>query len=80
MIIKEGANQLNVRMELIVITGNLSGKVTDVATGVAIPGVTVTLGGNTTSTDTSGNYGFSGVPVGNYAITFSKTGYNTVTM
>jgi hypothetical protein len=78
--IVEGTNTLNVTMVLIPPpVGQLTGKVTDSATGAAISGVTVTLAGTTTQTDSSGNYGFTGITPGSYTVTFAKAGYNTVT-
>lgn len=52
------------------IFGNVSGAIQS--------GVTITLAGSgsrSTTTDSSGNYSFSGVTSGNYTITPSKTGY-----
>jgi protocatechuate 3,4-dioxygenase beta subunit len=80
MIINEGTNTLSVTMVAIPPpTGTLTGKVTDSATGAAISGVTVSLAGTNTTTDSSGNYGFTGITPGTYVITFTKAGYNTVT-
>jgi len=59
--------------------GSLSGKVTDDDTGEPIQGVSVAIEGNTSTTDSNGNYGFTGIPAGTYTVTFSKTGYTTVT-
>ncbi|RLF35092.1 MAG: hypothetical protein DRN03_05755, partial [Thermoplasmata archaeon] len=67
--------------------GNLSGKVTDKETSLAIEGVTMTLVGlepsnvgtwNTT-TDTNGNYSFTNLKKGSYLLTISKDGYNPKT-
>ncbi len=56
-----------------VATGSISGTVTD---GVnPIPGVFVTAGPYSRSTDASGNYQFAGVPVGSYDMTALKYGY-----
>lgn len=46
--------------------------------GTPLPGVTITLGGiasATTTTDTNGNYSFSGLSNGNYTVTPSQTGH-----
>ncbi len=58
-------------------TYSISGNVAD-SSNVAISGVTVTLTGAGTSsatTDSSGNYSFTGLANGSYTITPSKTGY-----
>jgi len=53
--------------------------VTDVATGMPIDGVQVTINGLTTTTDAGGQYAFEGLAPGNYVVTFTKAGYNTET-
>lgn len=63
----------------------ISGKVTDLSTGNPLAGATVTLtGGATTQSDPTGAYSFkittSSAAAGIYAVTFSKTGYGTVTV
>jgi len=61
-------------------TGALRGTVTD-QTSAAVPGVTVTLVNNatsraqTTTTDSNGGYGFSLLPPGAYAVSFSAVGF-----
>ena len=75
--INPGVNTLNVQMELI--TGTLSGKVTDSGSGAGISGVAVTLGtAAPVLTDSNGNYGIQGIPPGSYTVKFEKAGYNTV--
>lgn len=52
----------------------IAGTVT--TSGAALAGATITLtGGSTTTTDASGNYSFTGVANGSYAVTATKTGY-----
>jgi len=58
---------------------NLYGKVTDSSTGAAIAGVTVTIDSKTTTTDSTGAFGFSGLAPGTYVMTFEKEGYTMVT-
>lgn len=58
-------------------TATLYGVVTDAETGYPLSGVKVTIDGLTTYTDASGNYGFTGLTPGSYAITFEKEGYET---
>jgi hypothetical protein len=56
----------------------LSGQVTNLNTGGAISGATVSLSGPTsasTTTDASGNYSFSGIPAGTYTVTGTASGY-----
>lgn len=75
-----GANPpLNVTMTLI--TGTLTGKVTDSVSGAGIAGVSVQVGsGNPALTDAQGNYGISGITPGSYTATFTKAGYTPVTV
>ncbi len=64
-------------------TGQLTGNVTQ--NGAALPGVTVTVsspnlqGTRTTATNESGAYNFPALPPGNYTVTFSLEGMQTVT-
>ena len=82
---KTGYNNKEVTMNLI--EGNNTLNVSRVATleGIVsdsvgpLQGVLVTIGGITDVTDSTGYYGFNGLTPGNYAITFSKSGYTTVT-
>ena len=80
MQIVSGTNTLNVQMTAIIVTGTLSGKVTDAGTGAALSGVSVTISGSAlvATTDASGNYSITNIPVGTYTITFTKGGYSTV--
>ncbi|GIF20872.1 protocatechuate 3,4-dioxygenase beta subunit [Actinoplanes tereljensis] len=50
--------------------GTISGSSSVAVTGAAAAGLTVTLnpGGRTTVTDSSGNYAFTGVPIGEYTV------------
>lgn len=74
----EGNNTLNVTMVAIVRVASLEGVVSD-SLG-PLTGVLVSISGVvTTTTDNSGYYGFDGLTPGSYTITFSKSGYNTVT-
>jgi len=54
--------------------GTLSGKVTDKDTGSGIEGAVVSTNGYSDTTDDSGNYLMT-LPIGNYTVTASKTGY-----
>ena len=65
--------------------GNISGTVKDALTGIGIPGAAVTILNTSipsTTTDGSGNYSFSDVPVGDYDVKASATGYvdNTISL
>jgi len=59
--------------------GMLTGAVTDVATGLALPEVTVTVEGSqntyTAITDAQGAYTQPGIAAGSFIVTFAKTGY-----
>ncbi len=59
---------------------NLYGKVTDAETGQKIPDVLVTLNGTQAYTDAAGNYAFADFEPGEYALQFSKAGYETLVM
>jgi uncharacterized membrane protein len=59
-------------------SANLSGKVTDKSTGAALASVSVSAGGYSTSTNSSGNYSLTGLTPGTYTVKFEKDGYNTV--
>jgi hypothetical protein len=64
-------------------TGNLTGTVT--TGGAPLPGVTVTIaattlqGTRTTVTDSNGAYNFQGLPPGDYTVSFTLEGLQTVT-
>jgi hypothetical protein len=76
MQINAGRNTLNVTMTLI--TGTLSGVVTD-GSGNALSGVSVSIQGTTATTVSDGSYSINNIPPGSYTITFTKSGYTTVT-
>jgi hypothetical protein len=59
-------------------TTGLSGRVTNLNTGGAISGATVTISGPTSTTataDASGNYVFTGIPAGTYSVAGAASGY-----
>ena len=60
-------------------TGNLQGKVTDSATGEALPGVNIILRGtyHGAATDINGNYNIANIAVGSYNVDVSLIGYKT---
>ena len=74
--INEGNNVLNVSLNLL--EGSLSGIVTDAATTQPINGVKVTLGGIVAYTNSSGQYGYTGIAIGTYNISFEKEGYEPI--
>jgi len=61
--------------------GNITGKVTDKATGQPLPGVTITIPDLkiATSTDANGTYLLKGLPKGEYLIQVSSIGYASET-
>jgi hypothetical protein len=62
------------------VVGAIIGRVTDVATGVPIAGATITTEPETmyVKTDTEGDYAIEYIEPGNYMVTASKDGYNSV--
>jgi hypothetical protein len=62
--------------------GTLSGTVTDGSTGDALPGANVIVVGQAYggASDLSGAYTIEGIPAGNYEVTASVIGYETVAM
>ena len=56
-------------------TGAVTGKVTNVATGAAISGATVSWSGGSTTTDATGFYTLANVTAGSRSITAARTGY-----
>ena len=77
MQINEGNNTLNIQM--VKITGNLSGVVSDENTGLVISGVKVTVAGLVAYSDSNGYYEVDGITPGNYTVTFEVSGYQTET-
>jgi acid phosphatase len=55
--------------------GTISGKVTNISTGGAISGATVSYSGGSTTTDTGGNYSFANVTPATYNVTATHSGY-----
>jgi hypothetical protein len=55
--------------------GTISGKVTNVSTGGALSGATVSYSGGSTTTNTSGIYTLSNVVAGTYKVMAAKTGF-----
>jgi acid phosphatase len=60
-------------------TGGIVGRVTNISNGAAVAGVTVSVSGQTTSTDTSGNYALANLATGTYSVTATKSGWGTQT-
>lgn len=56
-------------------TGAIAGKVTNVATGGALSGATVSYSGGSTTTSSTGTYTLSNVTAGTYKVTASRTGF-----
>jgi len=57
---------------------SIYGRVVDSDTGSGISGVLVQVGGYSGYTNSSGDYDITGIPAGNYTVTFSKAGYETM--
>jgi thermitase len=62
-----------------VLSGSITGSVTDATDGSPIVGAAVTDGTRTTTTDASGTYTIADVPTGSYEVTASKEGYESTT-
>jgi hypothetical protein len=56
-------------------TGTVTGKITNISTGGAISGASVSWSGGSTTSNTSGIYTLSNVTAGTIAVTAFKTGY-----
>jgi thermitase len=61
----------------VIVTGAITGSVTDAEDGSPVAGAVVSDGTRTTTTDASGEYTITGVPVGNYQVNASKEGYES---
>ncbi len=61
-------------------TGTIQGVVTDCAGSSLLAGVSVTVGGQTGTTNGAGFYQISEIPVGTYNVEFSLAGYLTKTL
>ena len=59
--------------------GTITGRVTNITTGGAVSGATVSFSGGSTTADSSGNYTFTNVTPGTYNVTATHTGYFAVT-
>jgi hypothetical protein len=60
-------------------TATISGRVTDITTGAAISGATVSVGVASTTTNSTGNYTFGNVAPGTYSLKASASGYFSAT-
>jgi Carboxypeptidase regulatory-like domain len=66
---------IEIRLESL--AGTLDGQITDVVSGAALAGATVSLGQWMAVTDTTGRYRFDGVPPGAYTLQVRLEGYGT---
>ncbi len=62
-----------------VTTGTITGSVFNASAGTVIAGATVSGGGVTTTTNSSGSYTLSNVPAGSVSVTASATGFQSST-
>ena len=60
-------------------SGGISGQVTNISTGGAISGATVSYSGGSATTDSAGHYAFASVPAGTYNVSASHSGYFVLT-
>jgi thermitase len=65
----------NFSLSQIIVSGSITGSVTDAKYGSAIVGATVSDGTRTATTDASGKYTIADVPPGTYQVVASKEGY-----
>jgi len=70
---------LNIQLSAALTPGSITGRVTNISTGGAVSGATVSFSGGSTTSDSSGNYTFSNVTPGTYNVTATHTGYFAVT-
>ena len=56
-------------------SGTIAGKITNISTGAAVSGTTVSYSGGSATSDASGNYTLSNVAAGTYKVTATHTGY-----
>jgi len=56
-------------------TGKIAGKITNISTGGALSGATVSYSGGSATSDASGNYALSNVATGTYKVTAARTGF-----
>lgn len=61
----------------LVVPGDVTGRVTDAATGDGIAGAAVGYPGGSTVTDAGGAYSVNGLPAGSRTLTFGATGYTS---
>jgi thermitase len=69
----------NFSLSQLIVSGSISGSVTDAQDGSPIVGAAVTDGTRTATTDASGEYTIAGVPPGDYEVTASKEDYESST-
>jgi thermitase len=69
----------NFSLNQIIVPGSIAGSVTNAKDGLPIAGALVNDGTRTATTDASGNYIIADVPPGNYQVTASKDGYESLT-
>lgn len=73
-----GATSYNFSMTPAAPTGNVTGKVTDSATGNPVEDALVYIGATESRTISSGRYILTGIATGSRTITVEKTGYDTL--
>jgi hypothetical protein len=61
-------------------SGNISGKITDMLTGNPLVGTTVSAGGKSATTNSSGNYTLSGATPGEITFSTNASGYENISI
>lgn len=71
------ASTLNFQLAAVPTTGSgtLTGQVTNISTGGAVSGTTVSYSGGSTTTDSTGHYTFTNVTAATYNVTATHSGY-----
>ena len=71
------ASTLNFQLAAVPTTGagTLTGQVTNISTGGAVSGTTVSYSGGSATTDSTGHYTFTNVTAGTYNVTATHSGY-----
>ena len=74
----EGKGTVVITLPISAETGTISGTVTNITNGAPIEGAMVEAGAGYDNTDQNGKYTISNIPAGNYMVTASATGYESL--
>ena len=79
-VLSESVIVVNFSLNEVILSGSITGSVTDAEDGSPIAGATVSGGTRTVTTDASGEYTIADVPAGTYEVTVSKSGYESASL